>query len=112
MRAVHDAICAGTQPHLTLLLLPPLASSLFRARRRNQRHIAAQGTDENRFEREGDSFYERVYRQYEEIARREPRRVLAIREDAPIEAIAAQILSAVLERFDLLSAVVSSESTR
>ena len=96
--AVHDAICAGMQPELTILLLPPLASSLVRARRRNQRHIAVRGTDENRFEREDDAFYARVYAQYEAIARREPDRVLVIRDDVSIESVAARVLSAVLER--------------
>jgi len=104
VRAVHQAVCAGFQPQLTVLLLPPLAASLFRARRRNQRHIATLGTDENRFEREDDDFYTRVYEQYEEIARREPDRVLALREDASIESIAMKVLTAVLERFPLAEA--------
>lgn len=100
VRAVHEAICGGFQPELTLLLLPPVASSLFRARRRNQRHLRKNGTDENRFEREDDGFYTRVYAQYEEIARRESARVLAFREDASIQSIATRVLSAVLERVD------------
>ena len=95
---MHAAACHGQQPDLTLLLLPPLASSLFRARRRNRRHAALHGTDENRFEREDDAFYTRVYAQYEEIARREPERVLVIRDEASIESIAARLLSAVLHR--------------
>ncbi len=99
VRQVHAAVCADMQPELTILLLPPLAASLVRARRRNQRHIATRGTDENRFEREDDAFYARVYAQYEEIARREPLRVLAIRDDASIESIAGRVLSAVLQRF-------------
>lgn len=101
VRTVHGAICDGFQPGMTILLLPPLSASLFRARRRNHRHIATSGTDENRFEREDDTFYTRVYAQYEEIARREPARVLAIREDASIESIAVKVLTAVLERFPL-----------
>lgn len=99
VRQMHETVCGGFQPEMTLLLLPPLAASLRRARRRNQRHIQTRGTDENRFEREGDAFYARVYAQYEEIARREPARVLAVREDASIDAIAGRLLSAVLERF-------------
>ena len=99
VRQVHVAICENLQPELTILLLPPLAASLVRARRRNQRHIATRGTDENRFEREDDAFYARVYAQYEEIARREPSRVLALRDDASIESIAERVLSAVLQRF-------------
>lgn len=96
--AMHQAVCNGQQPDLTLLLLPPLAASLHRARRRNQRHLQTQGTDENRFEREDDSFYARIYAQYEAIASREPQRVVAIRDDASIERIAAEILSVVLHR--------------
>ena len=99
IRQMHTTVCGGFQPELTILLLPPLAASLQRARRRNQRHLQTRGTDENRFEREGDEFYARVYAQYEEIARREPARVLAVREDASIESIAGRLLSAVLERF-------------
>ncbi len=98
IRQMHTAVCHAQQPDLTILLLPPLASSLFRARRRNRRHAAVHGNDENRFEREDDAFYGRVYAQYEEIARREPARVLAIREEASIESIAARLLSAVLHR--------------
>jgi dTMP kinase len=99
IRQLHQAVCHGLQPDLTVLLLPPLAASLQRARRRNQRHVQMHGTDENRFEREGDAFYGRVYAQYEAIARREPDRVLALRDDASIESIARKILTAVQERF-------------
>lgn len=107
IRLMHQAVCDNLQPELTVLLLPPLAASLQRARRRNQRYVQRHGTDENRFEREDDSFYERVYAQYEEIARREPARVLALRDDASIEAIAARILSAVQQRFPGIVAAMS-----
>src|SRR5579875_4065938 len=53
---MHRAACDGVQPDLTLLLLPKLEQSLMRARRRNDRHVKLHGTDENRFEREGDEF--------------------------------------------------------
>ncbi len=96
--AMHAAVCHNQQPDLTLLLLPPLAASLARARRRNQRHIRNEGADENRFEREDDGFYSRIYAQYEATAAREPQRVLAIRDDDSIERIAARILTAVLQR--------------
>ncbi|WP_158794258.1 dTMP kinase [Granulicella sp. L60] len=85
--AMHAATCDNLQPDLTLLLLPPLESSLHRARRRNSRHIQQHGTDENRFEREGRLFYERIYKKYEEIALREPHRIVPIRDEAPIEEI-------------------------
>lgn len=95
---LHRAVCDGQQPDLTLLLLPPLSAALARARRRNVRHLRMAGTDENRFETEDDSFYERIHAAYERIASREPQRVLALREEASIERIAGSILSAVLQR--------------
>jgi len=96
--AMHKAVCNDIQPELTLLLLPRLQSSLYRARRRNERHVQQHGTDENRFEREGDDFYTRVHEQYREIARREEKRVVVIADEAPIDAIAARILEIVRAR--------------
>ncbi len=94
--AMHAAVCDGFQPDLTILLLPPLEGSLSRARRRNDRN--AHITDENRFEREGDGFYARVYAQYRLIAQRDSTRVVAIEDEASIGAIATQILSLVTAR--------------
>lgn len=93
--AMHAAACGNLQPDLTLLLLPSLEASLRRARRRNQRHTRQQGTDENRFERESDDFYRRIYEKYEEIAAREPHRVSPIRDEAPIDQIHTRILELV-----------------
>lgn len=89
--AMHRAVCNDLQPDLTLLLLPSLEASLRRARRRNQRHVQQKGTDENRFEREDDDFYRRIYSAYETIAEREPQRVVPVRDDASIEQIEARI---------------------
>jgi len=83
---------------LTILLLPPLEGSLARARRRNERNVRTRGTDENRFEREGDEFYGRVYAQYQAIAARETARVVAIEDEAGIEVIAEKVLAVVRER--------------
>jgi dTMP kinase len=85
--AMHAAACDNLQPDLTILLLPPLETSLRRARLRNRRAVQKQGTDENRFERESDEFYRRIYEKYEEIAVREPQRVIAIRDDATLDEI-------------------------
>jgi dTMP kinase len=95
---MHAAACDNLQPDLTILLLPSLEASLRRARRRNQRHVQQEGTDENRFERESDEFYCRIYEKYEEIAAREPRRVVAIRDDASIDQIQARIQELVATR--------------
>jgi dTMP kinase len=98
--AMHAASCDNLQPDLTLLLLPSLESSLRRARRRNQRHVEKQGTDENRFERESDDFYRRIYDKYEQIAAREPHRVVPIRDDASIDDIQTSIQKIVAARLD------------
>ncbi len=95
---LHHAVCGNLQPDLTILLLPPLATSLHRARRRNQRHIQREGTDENRFERESDAFYTRIYNAYRQIAEREPDRVLTIESDGSVDHINSLILDAVLDR--------------
>ena len=79
---MHEAVCNGLQPDLTVLLLPDLATSLGRARQRNTQHVEQFGKDENRFEREGDAFYQRIHAAYEAIAAREAKRVVAIRGDS------------------------------
>jgi dTMP kinase len=99
---MHRAVCNNVQPDLTILLLPPLAASLKRARRRNARHVQLAGTDENRFEREGDAFYTRVYEQYREIARRDQNRVVVIAEETSIATIAQRILEVVAHRLALI----------
>ncbi|WP_260705630.1 dTMP kinase [Edaphobacter flagellatus] len=96
--SMHRAVCNNLQPDLTLLLLPSLASSLHRARRRNQRTTQQKGADEGRFEREDDAFYTRIYQAYEAIAAREPERVAAIRDDAGIDQIEARIREIVSAR--------------
>jgi dTMP kinase len=96
--AMHAAACDNLQPDLTILLLPSLESSLKRARRRNQRHVERQGTDENRFEREPDDFYRRIYDKYKEIAAREPHRVVIIDRNDSIEEIQTRIQEIVTRR--------------
>jgi dTMP kinase len=97
VRAVHEAVCDGLQPDLTLLLLPDLEISLQRARARNAHHIQQFGTDENRFEREGVAFYERIHGAYEAIARREPERVEVIR-DGTLDEIEMRVQEIVRQR--------------
>ena len=97
---LHAALCDGLQPDLTILLLPDLATCLFRARRRNVRNLQQAGTDENRFEREGDDFYARIHQAFENIAAREPERVVVFRDDTSIGAIQDKILALVRSRLD------------
>ncbi|MBV8113257.1 MAG: dTMP kinase [Silvibacterium sp.] len=96
---LHRSICGGLEPDLTMLLLPDFARSLERARRRNDRK-AGRGPDENRFEREDELFYRRVFEKYCEIARREPLRVVAIDGDAGIQETHERIVEIVRERLN------------
>jgi dTMP kinase len=95
--AVHAAVCEGLQPDLTVMLLPDFEASLGRARGRNLQHVAESGTDENRFEREGDGFYRRIRAGYEAIAAREPGRV-AVFGDGGLDEIELRVRAVVEER--------------
>lgn len=96
--ALHRLLCGNLQPDLTILLLPSLEASLGRARRRNTREEARTGKNENRFEQEQDAFHRRVWEKYQEIAAREPTRVLLVEGDQSIDAIHSQIAAAVEAR--------------
>jgi dTMP kinase len=106
--SAHQTICDNFQPALTILLLPPLAASLARARRRNDRTTKNTGTDENRFESAGDAFYTRAYEAYKAIAAREPQRVVLIEDDASIDDIHQKIITIVAERLSLGLNLLSS----
>src|ERR1700728_1372817 len=95
---LHAALCNGLQPDLTLLLLPDFNRSLARARQRNQRVAAATGSDENRFEKENSTFYRRVFDKYQQIAAREPLRVVAIDSDGSIDEVHQSIVQVVHAR--------------
>jgi len=95
---LHKLVCGNLKPDLTLLLLPSLDASLSRARRRNEKHVAKTGQDENRFEQEQSEFFRRVWKKYREIARREPDRVVMIEGNLSIDEVHEQIVEAVSER--------------
>ncbi len=94
---LHAAMCGGLQPDLTFLLMPDFAQSLERARNRNAR-AATKDKDENRFEREGEKFYRRVFDKYREIAERENARVVVIDGDAGIQQVHERIVKVVKGR--------------
>jgi dTMP kinase len=74
--ALHEILCGGLQPDLTILLDNEVAFSVDRARRRNRKHKAARPEkDEGRFEQESRAFFGRVRHAYLAIAAREPHRV-------------------------------------
>jgi dTMP kinase len=98
VRDLHAALCGGLEPDLTLLLLPNFDQSLARARRRNQRNVAATGSDENRFETESSAFYRRVFDKYQEIAARDSLRVAVIDSNGSIDEIHQRIVLVVRGR--------------
>jgi len=99
--AMHQLVCGGLQPDLTLLLLPGFEASLARARRRNHRVEAETGSSEGRFESEQDAFFRRVWEKYREIAARDRDRVVLIEGDLSIDEVYEQIVEAVAERIVL-----------
>jgi len=103
---LHRLVCGNLQPDLTLLLLPSLDASLARARRRNEKHAAKTGQDENRFEQEQGEFFRRVWEKYREIARREPNQVILIEGNLTIDEVHEQIVEAVSERLVALHGAV------
>ena len=80
VRELHRVLCGNLQPDLTILLDSNAASSVNRARRRNQRASKAggRGHDENRFESETRAFFGRVRDGFAAIAKREPARVVMV----------------------------------
>jgi dTMP kinase len=90
VRDLHRVLCGDLQPDLTILLDSDPATSVGRARLRNQRasqknannHPGKRAVkpphDENRFEQETRGFFGRVREGYMAIAAREPHRVVAV----------------------------------
>lgn len=89
IRGLHQALCGGLQPDLTLVLDLDPAASLARARR-----LASA----SRFEGEGDAFFQRVAEVYRDIARREPQRCLLLPAAGTPEDVAARVRTAVQQR--------------
>ena len=76
---MHEILCGGLQPDLTVLLDNEVAFSVERARRRNRKNKTGRSEkDENRFEQESRAFFGRVRHAYLVIAAREPHRVHVI----------------------------------
>lgn len=106
---LHAALCGNLQPDLTLLLLPDFENSLRRARSRNSR-TAHQGKDENRFEKEDEHFYRRVWDAYRQIAEREPVRVIAMEGDSSIEEVHRRIVEVVKQRIGAHAADIAGRT--
>jgi dTMP kinase len=101
VRELHRLICDDLQPDLTILLLPDLETSLYRARRQNVAHGANGSNDEGRFEQERDSFFHRVQAKYLEIAERDHQRVKMIKGNLSVTDVRARIETEVMRRLRL-----------
>jgi len=75
--------CRGLKPDHTVLIEISPRSGVGRALDRQKKAVR----DESRIEREGAAFFRRVHRAYQEIARREPRRVHVVDGNRSIQEI-------------------------
>ena len=75
---LHRVLCGNLTPDITILMDSNVNASVERARRRNLSRNNLESADENRFEQENRSFFDRVHTAYLEIARREPKRVFVV----------------------------------
>jgi dTMP kinase len=97
---VHRAI-ARLIPDMTILMDSDVSASVARARRRNQQSVANQESDENRFERENQKFFERVHQTYLNIAVREPQRVYMVDARRDLDVVHRDIVAEVKRRLAL-----------
>jgi dTMP kinase len=88
VREINEAATDGLQPDLTLLIRVDPAEGLARAQ------------SDDRFEAEGVRFQEKVAEAYDDIARREPHRMVAIDGEGTPEEVHQRIMAVVDARFD------------
>jgi dTMP kinase len=103
---LHQVLCGGLQPDLTILMDSDVAASVERARRRNKARVPDNGrgeTDENRFEQENRAFFGRVRHAYLAIAEREPHRVLVVNARGTADETHGLIADAVRRKLKLAS---------
>jgi dTMP kinase len=102
--ALHQILCGGMQPELTILMDSDVAKSVDRARRRNKSHSAQAKRDENRFEQESRAFFGRVRNAYLAIAAREPQRMVIVDARGAPQETHRQIVDVVQRKLKLKSA--------
>jgi len=95
---LHELLCHGLQPDLTVLMVSDLAANIARARRRNTQQSKRSETDENRFEKENRAFHRRVFDAFLAIAEREPQRVVKVNAKQPIAKVHKKIVKSVEDR--------------
>ena len=96
--ALHDTVLGDFQPDLTLMLDLPVKVGLARA---NHRNAAVQRTGEDRYERMGHAFHDRLRQAFLDIATANPGRCRVIDADGPPEAVAQRLWTTVTGALDL-----------
>jgi len=99
---LHQVLCRGLWPDLTILMDSDVEHSVKRARRRNQAAADGLQPDENRFEQESTAFFTRVQQAFRAIAQREPKRIAIVDARRPADVVHPEIVRIVRAR--LLSA--------
>jgi dTMP kinase len=97
VRALNDLVTGGLKPDLTFILDLPVAVGLDRAGGR----VPVAAGAEDRYERMGRDFHERLREGFLAIARAEPGRCVVIDAAADVDAVARAIARTVNERFGL-----------
>lgn len=90
---IHARVAGDMTPDLTLILDLPPEAGLARAQ--------ARGEGEDRYERMGLDFHQRLRAAFLEIAAKEPERCMVIDADGDMETVAARIKTAVGDRLEI-----------
>jgi dTMP kinase len=93
---LHHFVCNGFQPDLTLVLDLPVAAGLARA--------ASRGGGEDRYERMGQAFHERLREGFCTIARDNPDRCVVLDARGDADSLRKRIEGVLAERFPELAA--------
>ncbi len=96
--SIHKTAIDGFKPDLTIILDLPTNTGLSRALDRESEQ--AQGED--RYERMGSGFHDRLTQGFLEIAQQEPERCIVVNAKGTIEEVASRVAHAVAQKFDLV----------
>lgn len=100
--ALHDTVLGDFEPDLTLILDLPVEVGLARANHRNTGvDGATNGACEDRYERMGQAFHDRLRQAFLDIAASNPARCRVIDADGDPEAVAQRLWSTVTSALDL-----------
>ncbi|MCW9033901.1 MAG: dTMP kinase [Rhodospirillales bacterium] len=97
IKSIHQTSIDGFKPDLTLILDLPADTGLSRAQ---DRELTLE-EGEDRYERMGGDFHQRLKQGFLEIARKEPDRCVVVNAKGSIEEVAQRVMGVVAQKFDL-----------